>query len=213
MQSNIKKCPNPNHPKKGSRIKVEPIRDKKHIQKLKDLLADNPRDLCLFTLGINTAYRAKELVSITVGQVEHLKVGDRLEIMQSKNGKYRAVTLNNNAIEAIQTCIANHPSPTPDAPLFFSKTSKNPLKSNTVSKYMKGWCNQLGMLGNYGSHSMRKTWGYHVYRYRSPRNSPPTYARIAQLMTAYGHATERQTLEYLCIQDHDISALYMRTEL
>ncbi|MBV1928399.1 MAG: tyrosine-type recombinase/integrase [Gammaproteobacteria bacterium] len=213
MRSNSQKCRNPNHPKKGSRIKVEPIRDKESIQKLKDLLADNPRDLCLFTLGINTAYRANELVSIKVGQVAHLSVGDRLDLKQSKNGKYRSVTLNNNAVNAIQACLADHPNPLPFAPLFLSKTTNEALKSNTVSKYMKKWCNQLGILGNYSSHTMRKTWGYHVYRHHNIVNFSPVDTKIAELMTAYGHASERQTLEYLCIQDRDISALYMRTEL
>ncbi|MCU7846959.1 MAG: tyrosine-type recombinase/integrase [Candidatus Thiodiazotropha sp. (ex Lucinoma kastoroae)] len=213
MRTFSNKCPNPNHPKKGSTIKVEPIRDKKSIQKLKDLLADKPRDYCLFTLGINTAYRANELVSIKVGQVAHLKVGDRLDVKQSKNGKYRSVTVNNNAVSAIQACLAIHPSPTPDAPLFFSYTTGRALQSNTVSKYMKGWCNQIGIFGNFASHTMRKTWGYHIYRNNHLITPSLTQTNIAELMIAYGHATERQTLEYLCIQDHDISSLYLGMEL
>jgi hypothetical protein len=43
-----------NHPKKGSKIKVEPIRQMKDINNLKKLLTDNPRDYCLFIVGINT---------------------------------------------------------------------------------------------------------------------------------------------------------------
>ena len=57
---------NPNHPTAGSTIKVEPIRDKKAISRIKKILGDQPRDLCLFTLGINTAYRANELLSLKV---------------------------------------------------------------------------------------------------------------------------------------------------
>jgi len=41
-----------NHPAKGSSIKVEPIRDRRAIADIKALLKDNPRNLCLFTLGI-----------------------------------------------------------------------------------------------------------------------------------------------------------------
>ena len=213
MQAHRNISRNPNHPKKGTSTKVEPIRNLSDIQKLKILLADNPRDICLFTLGINTAFRSCELLSITVEQVAHLKAGDRLDLKQSKNSKYRSVTLNNNAVNAIQTCLAVHPSPTPDAPLFFSKTTGQALRSNTVSKYMKGWCKQAGLQGNYASHTMRKTWGYQVYRNYPVLmdNTRPT--KIAELMIAYGHATERQTLEYLCIQDKDISALYMGMEL
>ena len=38
---------NPNHPTAGSTTKVEPIRDKKEIARIKKILADRPRDLCL----------------------------------------------------------------------------------------------------------------------------------------------------------------------
>jgi len=44
---------NKNHPKKGSRITVDPIRNIKDIKKVKRKLRSNPRDLLLFTLGVN----------------------------------------------------------------------------------------------------------------------------------------------------------------
>ena len=208
-------CRNPNHPKKGSTIKVEPIRNLSDIQKLKNLLADNKRDLCLVTLGLNTAFRARELVSIKVGQVAHLKAGDSLTIKQSKNGKYRTVTINDMAYCAIRDCLENHPySDNPSAPLFYSKTTGRALKANTISKYMKGWCHMIGLTGNYASHTMRKSWGYHVYRQYNPQERElGSHRKIAELMIAYGHATERQTLEYLCVMDRDISKLYMTTQL
>ena len=82
-----------NHPIKGSQIKVEPIRDRAAIEKIKILLTSTPRDYCLFVLGINTAFRANELVSITCGQVRHLRPGDLLELMQTKTSKRRAVAI------------------------------------------------------------------------------------------------------------------------
>lgn len=68
---------NPHHPAKGSSIKVEPIRAKTAIANIKKMLSDKPRDLCLFTLGINTAYRANELLSVRVRQVRHMEQGVR----------------------------------------------------------------------------------------------------------------------------------------
>ena len=55
---------NPNHPPRGSTIRVEPIRSKKAIKNIKKLLSDQPRNLCLFLVGINTAYRASDLLTI-----------------------------------------------------------------------------------------------------------------------------------------------------
>lgn len=203
---------NPNHPKKGSSIKVEPIRSLSDIARLKALLEPCPRDYCLFTLGINTALRANELVKIKLEQVVHLKAGDNLIVKQSKNKKYRTMTINENAYEAIQRCLASHPNRDDmSSPLLYSLTTGKGLRSNTVSKYMKEWCLLIELDGNYSSHTMRKTFGYHAYR--RAKKDGTRFPRIAELMIAYGHATERQTLEYLCIQDKDISSLFMESGL
>ncbi len=70
----------------------------------------------------------------------------------------------------------------------------------TVHKMVKKCCREVGLKGNYGSHTMRKTWGYHQ---RIQKNQP-----IPLLMSAFGHATQAQTLEYLSIQEAEIQDLY-----
>ena len=192
--------PNDNHPRPGSSIKVEPIRDLRAIQQIKMLLADNKRDLCLFTLGINTAYRASEMLSLSVGQVFYRTVGDRFDLKERKTKTYRPVTLNRAAIEAIEAWLAVHPARAPDAPLFCSQRDRRALRVSTVSTMVKSWCRRVGLHGNYASHTLRKTWGYH---------QRVTYGRPTALLTrAYGHASEAQTLEYLCIQPEEIEELY-----
>jgi hypothetical protein len=76
-----------NHPKKGSRIKVEPIRQIKDITNLKKLLADKPRDFCLSIVGINTNLRASDLLELVAGQVRGLKPGEDIEIREIKPPK------------------------------------------------------------------------------------------------------------------------------
>ncbi|MGJ8560133.1 MAG: tyrosine-type recombinase/integrase [Litorimonas sp.] len=191
---------NPNHPKKGSSIKVEPIRHLEDIQAIKALLSDNPRDLCMFTFGINTAYRAGEILSLKVGHVAHLNVGDRLDLKQSKSGRYRAITLNRTVVESMERWLAVHPHASPDSPLFRSQRSGSALTVSAANHKMKSWCADIGLKGNYGTHTMRKTWGYHQ---RVQNNRP-----VALLMAAFGHTSEKQTLEYLCIQDGEIRDLY-----
>ena len=65
----MKTARNQNRPKKGSQIKVDPIKKRKDIESIKKLLADNPRNSALFTIGINTNLRASDLLRIKVGQV------------------------------------------------------------------------------------------------------------------------------------------------
>jgi|GEM_PF-2738333 len=83
-----KKGGNPNYPLKGSTIRVEPIRERTAIKRIKKFLRDRPRELCLFTLGISTAFRANELIALQVNQVEHLGQGNVLPVKQAKARKY-----------------------------------------------------------------------------------------------------------------------------
>ncbi|MES9948988.1 MAG: tyrosine-type recombinase/integrase [Candidatus Thiodiazotropha sp.] len=197
-----------NHPRRGSSIKVEPIRDRKAIKEIQnDLIeAGKWRDYCLFTLGINTAYRASDLLSLTVGQVAHLQPGDLLEIKEKKTRKHRAVTLNHAAWGALDDWLRIHPrKDDPDSPLFPSRQGRAALTVSTVDRMVKHWCRTIGLHGHYGSHTMRKTWGYHQ---RKDNDAP-----LPLLMHAYGHATEAQTLNYLHIQERDLTDLFMGLDL
>jgi integrase len=102
----MRKGQNSNRPGKGSSIKVEPIRDLKDIKLIKKLLADNPRDLCLFVLGINTNLRASDLCRITVKNVRDLKEGDDFAIKEKKTGKAKRITANRAVVEAIQALLS-----------------------------------------------------------------------------------------------------------
>ena len=82
--------------------------------------------------------------------------------------------------------------------LFYSKKGAR-LTVPAVSKMVKQWCADAGLKGNYGSHTLRKTWGYWQYKAGSP---------IPLLMEAFGHATQKQTLAYLSIQTEEVRALY-----
>lgn len=193
----FQKGENPHRPKKGSTIKGEPIRDRKAIKRIKKLLADHPRDLCLFTLGINTAFRANEILSIKVGQVRHLDAGDPFDLKQRKTRQYRTVMLNTSVVTAIQyyieQCDLND-----DDPLFLGK--RGLLTVPSVSRMIKGWCQNVGLKGNYGSHTLRKTWGYWQRMERG--------TAVPLLMEAFGHATQQQTLSYLGIQADEIAQIY-----
>jgi integrase len=194
-----------NNPKRGSSIKVSPIRELAAIKLIKKSLSNDPRNLCLFTLGINTAYRACELLSCNIGQVRDLKPGDFLDLKQSKNKKYRMVTVNNTVVEMINQWLLLHPLKDFDeAPLFLSKQG-SALNVSSLNRMVKKWCAEAILTGNYGSHSLRKTWGYHQ---RIQNNAP-----LPLLTEAYGHSSQKQTLDYLGIQGDEIQQLYMALEL
>ncbi|MBJ6800160.1 tyrosine-type recombinase/integrase [Geomonas propionica] len=194
-----------NSPKEGSIISVEPIRSRKHIDLIKKALADKPRDYALFVVGINTAYRASELLALTVGKVRHLQPGDTFTVREQKTSKKRDVTLNKAAYDALQALLTIMPDAADDVPIFNGRKGDKALTVSTLNRLVKEWCSWCNLPGNYGSHTLRKTWGYHQ-RVTFKRDLP-------EIMVALGHSSQRQTLHYLCIADSEIQDLFLQGEL
>lgn len=193
----MQKGQNLNHPAKGSTIRVEPIKDMKDIKSIKRLLQDSPRDLCLFTLGINTNLRASDLLSIKAGQVRGLKPGDDLTLKEKKTGKHRRITLNKAVIASLQGLLSSRAYQDAD-PLFSGQ--RGPLTVPSVNRMVKQWCKAVNLKGNYGSHTLRKSFGYH---------QRVTFGRgIPELMTVFNHSSQRETLEYLCVQPDEVKSIY-----
>ena len=193
----MKKGENYNHPEKGSSIKVDPIKSTKHIQTIKKLLADNPLDFALFTVGINTNLRASDLLRIKVGQVKDLKPNDEIAINEKKTKKPRRITLNKACISAIQGLLASKEYSDED---YLFTGQRGVLTVPTVNQKMKSWCRAINLKGNYGSHTLRKTWGFHQ-RITFGTDLP-------RLMVCFNHSTQKQTLDYLCIQPQEIRDVY-----
>ncbi len=193
----IKNPKNPNHPKKGSSIKVLPIVKKKDIQLIKKLLADKPRDLALFTIGINTNLRASDLLRIQVKHVKHLEPGDSIELKEKKTRKNRVITLNGACISSIRNLLASKPYKDED---FLFKSQRGVLIVPSVNRLVKSWCKEINLKGNYGAHSLRKSWGYHQRVFFG--------TDLPTLMVCFNHSTQRQTLDYLCVQPQEVKAVY-----
>ena len=194
----MEKGQNVNRPAKGSTIKVDPIKKVKDIKSIKTLLKDKPRDLCLFTLGINTNLRASDLLRLTVADIRSLKPGDDLTLKEKKTGKHRRITLNKAVVASIQGLLA-HAGSDDNTPLFNGQ--RGCLTVPSVNRLVKGWCTAINLKGNYGSHTLRKTFGYHQ---RVSFN-----VGVPELMVAFNHSSQRETLEYLCIQPEEVRSIYM----
>ena len=194
---------NPNAPQKGSEIKVDPIKNLEDINLIKRMLKDNLRDLAIFTIGINTNLRASDLVRIETQQVKYLSAGENFEIKEKKTKKQKRITLNQTCINAIQNLLQDKKFNPTGVYVFQSKKTfgMKPLTVQRLHSLVKSWCRKIKLKGNYGSHTLRKTFGYH--------QRVTFHASIEQLMVCFNHSNQRQTLEYLCIQPEEIKKIYM----
>lgn len=191
---------NPNHPKKGDVIKVDPIRDLKAVGRIKKLLEDHDRNYALFVVGINSAFRAGDLLDLRVGQVRHIKPGEVLTVREEKTEKLRMVVVNEAMANAIWKLVTNS-GKSDDEFLFTGLRGR--LTVQYLNRLVKEWCANVGLKGNYGSHTLRKTWGYH--------QRVTFKTDIPILMKAFGHSTQRQTLEYLGITEEEVHTAFMQS--
>lgn len=188
--------PNRNHPPKGSIIRVEPIRSPQAVAAIEVLLERQSRNRAIFCLGTNTNLRASDMLRLNVGDVLGLQPGDSLIVREKKTKKVRRIVLNRKVVLALERWLGEHPDARPEAPLFPSRGRVTPLTVSSLNNLVKAWCRQVGMRGNYGSHSLRKTFGY-MHRVVHGTDIPT-------LMVMFNHSSQRQTLAYLGIEEADV---------
>ena len=196
----MKKGGNANHPKKGSRIAVDPIRHIKDIKAISKMTSGNPRDHLLFVMSINNGLRACDLVKVSIGDARYLKVGDTLTIKESKTGKDNILVVNKTVYKALQAYL-DAIRPDDDAYLFASRKGESHLQSQAVSKLVKKWTRAINLKGNYGAHTLRKTWGY------IQRTMHGVGFEI--ICKRYNHSSPAITMRYLGIQDKEVHGVLM----
>lgn len=191
-------------------MRVEPLRGIDQVRAVAAVAAlYGPRDKALFLVGVNTNLRASDLCGLNVGQVRSLREGDTLTITEKKTKKTRQVHFNTAAVDAIQDYLATRPHAADDDPLFLSR--KINTKAGGRLYYQQVWClvkkwtAKAGLNGNFGGHSPRKTWGFMA--------NDMGVMTMGELMKAFNHSREVQTLDYLCITEDRIRKAVCRMNL
>jgi integrase len=192
---------------------VEPIRDRKKIAQIKNQLRGQCRfrDLLLFVVGINTALRISDLLQLRIGHFidEQKRVRQRFWIHEQKRGKRHEVVINNSIREAFEEYLAAYPGvdENPNHFIFFNTKSNDfsaPIRRGQAWKSITSICREVGMRGNFGTHSLRKTWGYHA-RMQG--------VDLALIMHKLNHESIAYTKRYLGITDDELQAVSQRLNL
>lgn len=187
--------------KTGPKAPTDPIRTTKEIDRIKEMLKPNARDYALFVMGINTAYRAGDLLALNVGDVRGLEVGDDLSGSEQKTSNRRTVTLNQPAMDALAPLLKELKDAPDSAPLFQTKDGAR-VTVLWLGRLVKKWCKDAKCKkGNYSSHTLRKTFGYTL---RVKHKVP-----LELLQDMYGHSSGTITLKYVAIQPEELRAAYM----
>ena len=179
---------------------VQPIRDKNKIEEIKSYLKQNgSRDLLLFTMGINTGLRISDLLKLKVIDVRNKS---HVEIKEQKTGKIKRFPLLGN----LQAMIEEYTKGKLDNEyLFRSREGANkPITRVMAYKIINNACRKAGITDNVGTHTLRKTFGYHHYQ---------QFHDVAILQYLLNHSSPSITLRYIGITQDNVENTLQQFEL
>lgn len=207
----------PNNCKTGERQTVYPIKTHKDIIAMANWLSEhkNNKYVLAFTLGINLGLRANELLDLKMNQVfspdgsvrlieDEEDTSDGIDIYQSKTKKHRTVFLNAACKDALEWAFPIKGAYLHSEEYLFPSREGGAIQVGTFRKVLKEAAAACGLKQNIGTHTCRKTWGWHQYKY----NSEKANLDITMLQRAFGHSSPEVTLRYLGITDEEDKALY-----
>jgi len=184
-------------------MKVEPIIDLKNIKRIKKLLSDNPRDRLLFTMGINSGLRVQDILALKIGDVRTCKIGDRIAIKEKKTGKDNVFIMNKEIFTALEEYLRTIDLQD-DHFLFKSRKGRNyPLTTYAVTQMMQRWADEINLVGNFGAHSLRKTWCYH-----QRKTFGVSWEVLAKRLN---HSSPSITRRYLGVQEEEVEEILLHT--
>ncbi|OXS72957.1 site-specific integrase [Domibacillus enclensis] len=166
---------------------VDPIRDPEQIRAMKEhLLHQSYRDYFLFVFGLNSGLRISDIVGLRVMDVRNT---DHLRVKEKKTGNTRKIRMTG----ALKQEIEKYTRQMADSDLLFpSRKGKGHIGRETAWRVINGAARACGISGAIGTHTMRKTFGYHFYQQTKD---------VAMLQQIFGHSAPSVTLRYIGINE------------
>jgi len=194
---------------------VQPIRDTKKIDSMKAIMKgeSNYRDLLLFVLGINTGLRISDILALKWsgfinGGGRLLKAGDQLNVLEKKTKKIKTFVINRSIGEALKLYHESLDGVSPGDPVFVSrKTVKGKLKPITREaawQMLNRYANMVGLDDGIGTHTLRKTFGYHLYK---------KGVALEYIQKMLNHSSPAITLRYIGITQEQLNDIYVELNL
>ena len=183
---------------------VQPIRDLLKLQEMKEeLKKTGTRNYMMFLTGINSGIRISDLIKLNVDDVKNLDgtMKQHITIIEKKTKKIKKFPLCNNLLVEMEKYTRTM---RPGEFLFCSRNGTNkPITTLQAYRIIVEAGEHIG-LKNIGTHTMRKSFGYHHYR---------QYKDVALLQTIFNHSSPSITLRYIGINQDEIDKSYQNFNL
>lgn len=172
---------------------VEPIRDLDLLQDVGRYFdATSPRNKIMFLLGIYSGLRISDILKLKVKDVKNRST---ITIRETKTGKQKIFAVNQYLKEALNNYIESYDL---DMDTYLIKRQgkhNKPISRDMAYKIMREAANFFG-IQNVGTHTMRKTFGYHFYQQTKD---------VVTLQKIFNHSDPSITLNYIGLQQAEIN--------
>ena len=182
---------------------VEAIKDKKKVEALLTYLkGKNERDWLLCKFQLNTGLRISDVVSVQVHNLitEQNNFKDYFILNEKKTGKLKKIKINDELRKSLKSFIRKSDLTNED---YIFKSRKQVYKSHIsvtqAYRILKAGAETVG-IENFGTHSLRKTWGYWTYK--------ASKYNIALIMSVFNHSSQQISLRYIGIDQESKDELY-----
>lgn len=183
---------------------VEPIKRKKDIETIEKYLAKHSlRNQLIWVFGTNTGLRISDILGLNIEDVQNKQY---VEVIEKKTRKYKRFPLNNKLKALIKEYLKEREktySITEDEPLFVGKKHCR-LDRSQVYRFINDVCKELNIYVNVGTHTMRKSFGYHHYKQNND---------LALLQKIFNHSSPSITMRYIGIAQEELDKSYINFEL
>ena len=190
---------------------TEPIKSKDQVQKLYDyfLKKKQYRNYLLVALGANTALRISDILDIKWSDVYDFtkhEYKNHLRLIEKKTRKEKSIAINNKVKKSL-SIFRSYLGAVDSKSYLFSNNRKHdpkPISRMQAYRIIKEAAKAVGLHGNISCHSLRKTYGYHVWQ---AGIQPPL------IMQIYNHSDYEMTKKYLGITQDEVDKIYLSVEV
>lgn len=201
---------------------AEPIKDIRDIIRISEYFIANSqyRNNMLFVVGINTGLRCSDLRQLRfkdiISNTNQFK--NELVILEQKTKGTRKHPINrhiviNDAVKQAVLLYLQNTTCSLDDYMFRSesnngKAANKPMERRSIERILKTAVQELGINVRAGTHSLRKTFSYHVIMRAKDRSRA-----LELLQKILGHSSSSITLRYAGITGDEISDAYCNLNL
>lgn len=171
------------------------------------------RNKMLFLIGINLGIRASDLCGLRYNFFMNddgtFKDFYSLQPKKTrKTGKYVKLYFNETVKKAITDYIEEYPIKDINEYLFKSRKGDRHITEISLGRIIKDVADEVGIERNICSHSLRKTFGYHVWH-----NANDKEKALIILQTIFNHSSPMMTKRYIGLMDDEMSEVFNSLDL